>query len=398
MIKNIDELKVHEWNKGIFGDEKLSEEFLDSIKQNGIRESLVIKEDGTIISGHKRLQAAQELKIQQVLVRIETYNSEIEEREAFIDYNRYRDKTFSQKISEAIFIEETEKLKARERQQAALKQGNKNPVPEIFPEREKGESRDKIAKQTGLGSGRHYSKAKKIWDMAQEGDELAQKIIDGIDSKESTINKGYNNIRREQKRQEVKTKEKEHEQELAKLPHNEIDVYNTDKKFNIIYADPPWKYWEGGQKNQSLHYPTMTIDEICELPVANIADDNAILFLWVTYPILFDALKVIESWGFVYSTCAFVWAKRNPKSNSWFFGNGAWTRANTELCLLAKRGHVTRKDASISQIIDAPVGEHSTKPLIIKDKIIQLVGALPRIELFSRSKEKDGWFNWGNRI
>ena len=84
-----------------------------------------------------------------------------------------------------------------------------------------------------------------------------------------------------------------------------------DKKYNIIYADPAWKYWMGGNKNQAKHYSCMTIDEISNLKIDEIADENCILFIWVTFPILHLAFKVIEGWGFKYSTCGFVWVKTN---------------------------------------------------------------------------------------
>jgi N6-adenosine-specific RNA methylase IME4 len=181
------------------------------------------------------------------------------------------------------------------------------------------------------------------------------------------------------------------------IPSDAIDIHATDKRYNIIYADPAWQYWEGGYKNQSLHYHTMTIDEICTLPVERIADANSVLFLWVTYPILPDSFRVIKAWGFEYSTAAFVWVKRNRNAETPFFGCGAWTRANTELCLLATRGHVTRLDASISQIVDAPVEEHSKKPDIVRTLITRLVGELPRIELFCRNPA-DGWDAWGDEL
>ena len=166
------------------------------------------------------------------------------------------------------------------------------------------------------------------------------------------------------------------------------------KKYQIIYADPPWKYWEGGNKNQSLHYATMTIDEISRLPVKNIAAENCILFLWVTFPILQQCFKVIEAWGFSYSTCGFAWVKKNKKSDKWFFGNGSWTRANAELCLIATKGKITRLDSSISQIVEDRISEHSKKPEKIYGLIEKLVGALRRIELFARNKQT-GWYYWG---
>ena len=204
--------------------------------------------------------------------------------------------------------------------------------------------------------------------------------------------------RKEEKKAIVAEKEAEYVAKIAETTIFDVDIFNTDKKFNIIYADPAWSYWEGGEKNQSMHYKTMGIDDIKNLPVSDIADENAILFIWVTYPILQEAFEVIKSWGFKYSTCGFAWVKKNKVSESWFFGNGAWTRANTELCLIATRGTVTRLDASISQVLDDRIMEHSQKPERVRELITRLVGKLPRIELFSRNTKNDGWFNWGNGI
>ncbi len=168
-------------------------------------------------------------------------------------------------------------------------------------------------------------------------------------------------------------------------------------KYNIIYADPPWAYYAGGYKNQSQHYDSMSIEEICNLPVKELAADDCILFLWVTFPILPDVFKVIEAWGFTYSTVGFVWVKATKDKKGFFFGLGHWTRSNAELCLIATKGKIERKDASISQIIYESVEKHSKKPDIIRNKIIQLVGDLPRIELFARQKI-NGWSSWGNEL
>ena len=182
-----------------------------------------------------------------------------------------------------------------------------------------------------------------------------------------------------------------------------------NKKYNIIYADPPWKYWMGGNRNQSKYYNCMTIEEICSLSVLDIADDNCMLFLWVTFPILNRCFEVIKSWGFEFSTCGFVWVKGKKKfddkqtsflpkdSIEDFVGCGYWTRANAELCLIGKRGSLERKSKSVRQIVYAPVREHSRKPDETRNRIIELMGDLPRIELFARQKI-DGWDCWGNEI
>lgn len=178
-----------------------------------------------------------------------------------------------------------------------------------------------------------------------------------------------------------------------------VDIFNTDKKYNIIYADPPWKYLGGGKKNASKHYSCMDITEIYKLGdiIQKISDDNCILFLWVTYPILPKALETIKYWGFKYSTLGFVWVKRNKKADTWFFGLGNYTRANSELCLIATKGKIKRVSKSVSSVIDARIMEHSRKPDIVRDKIVELMGDLPRIELFAR-QYAEGWDCWGNEV
>ena len=116
------------------------------------------------------------------------------------------------------------------------------------------------------------------------------------------------------------------------------------KKYKIIYADPPWRYARSKvQGAAEKHYPTMSIEELCALPVKEIADKDCILFLWATFPQLKEALQLIKAWGFTYKSVAFVWLKQNRKSPTWFYGLGFWTRGNAEICLLATKGHPKRQ-------------------------------------------------------
>lgn len=168
------------------------------------------------------------------------------------------------------------------------------------------------------------------------------------------------------------------------------------KKYNIIYADPPWRYEQKRlQGAAEKHYPTMGIKEMCALPVADLADKDCVLFMWVTFPMLPEAFKLMEAWGFEYKTVAFVWLKQNKKSPSWFYGLGFWTRGNAEICLLAKKGKPSRRSASVHQFIISSIEQHSKKPDITRDRIVELMGDVPRIELFARQKT-DGWDVWGN--
>ena len=171
------------------------------------------------------------------------------------------------------------------------------------------------------------------------------------------------------------------------------------KKYQIIYADPPWRFkvWCFGTGRGRLpddHYPTMLLEDICALPVKEITDKSCILFLWTTFPKLEEAFQVIKAWGFTYKSAAFVWVKTN-KSGSYWMGLGYWARGNTEICLLATRGHPHRISKSVSQLVVSPRREHSRKPDEVRDRIVQLVGDLPRIELFARQRTP-GWDDWGN--
>lgn len=173
------------------------------------------------------------------------------------------------------------------------------------------------------------------------------------------------------------------------------------KKYQVIYADPPWKYrvysQKGNGRSAEAHYSTMEIDKICSLPVAELADKNCVLFLWVTMPCLLEGLSVLRAWGFQYKTIAFVWVKQNRKADSLFWGMGYWTRSNVEFCILATKGTPKRKSASVHQVIVSHIEEHSKKPQEVRERIVQLMGDVPRIELFARQKTP-GWDVWGNEV
>ena len=171
-----------------------------------------------------------------------------------------------------------------------------------------------------------------------------------------------------------------------------------DKKYNIIYSDPAWNYenWgEGASRNVKEKYKTMSMEEIWKLPVKNIADENCILFIWVTFPNLQEGLDVIKAWGFTYKTLGFSWLKLNKKNGKLFFGIGHYTKSNCEVCLIGVKGKPKIIDDTISSAIISPRQEHSKKPNIIRDKIVQLCGDLPRIELFARQKIPK-WDCWGD--
>jgi len=173
------------------------------------------------------------------------------------------------------------------------------------------------------------------------------------------------------------------------------------KTYQIIYADPPWSYndkrngkkMSGGATN---HYPTMSIEDIKWLPVPDLADQNCMLFLWATFPNLVEALDVIKHWGFTYKTLGFSWIKTN-KDGSPFFGIGYYTKSNCEVCLIGVKGKPIKVSDFVSSVLISPREEHSKKPDVTREKIIQLCGDIPRVELFARQKT-EGWDVWGNEV
>ncbi len=185
-----------------------------------------------------------------------------------------------------------------------------------------------------------------------------------------------------------------------------INIFDTDKQYDIIYADPPWEYRQSGSTRSGrgmakAHYQTMSTDMISQLPVIKISSKNAVCFMWATFPNIAEALKVMEKWGFVYKTAAFVWIKENKKRKSLFWGMGAYTRANAEVCLLgikkAVRARQIVKSHAVHQVVISPVECHSKKPEEVKKRIVELLGDIPRIELFAREKCA-GWDCWGDEI
>ena len=182
-----------------------------------------------------------------------------------------------------------------------------------------------------------------------------------------------------------------------------VDIYNTDKRYSVIYADPPWKYKWGEGKNggnfaPEKHYSTMTTDEICNMreTVLKISNRNCALLMWATMPCLPDVIRVIQQWGFKYKTCAFTWVK-TKKDGQPLAGMGSYTKSNAELCLLAMRGHIKSVDKTVRQIVMAERRKHSQKPNEVRERIEKLFGEVQRIELFAR-EHAEGWDCWGNEV
>ena len=164
------------------------------------------------------------------------------------------------------------------------------------------------------------------------------------------------------------------------------------KRYSVIYADPPWQYEHVETESRAIEnqYPTMTLDAICALPIAEIAAENCVLFLWATSPKLAETVQVIDRWGFVYRTCA-VWDKQQ-------IGMGYYFRQQHELLLVATRGDIPAPavEARESSVYRETRGPHSAKPEHYAALIECMYPGLQCIELFNRGG-RAGWDTWGNQ-
>jgi len=172
-------------------------------------------------------------------------------------------------------------------------------------------------------------------------------------------------------------------------------------KYDVILADPPWQYTSKSvspNREVTNHYSVMSTIDICNFPIKNIVSGRCALFLWATWPLLEDALKVINSWGFTYKTIAWVWVKSNKSGLGFFWGMGGYTRSNTEPCLLSFTKELSVTDHGIQSLIYSPVREHSRKPDDQYRKIESLYPGCNYLELFARRKWSPEWDVWGNEV
>jgi N6-adenosine-specific RNA methylase IME4 len=168
---------------------------------------------------------------------------------------------------------------------------------------------------------------------------------------------------------------------------------DTERPAPILYADPPWRYEHVKTESRAIEnqYPTLSLEEICALPVAAAATSDAVLFLWATSPKLAEAFQALDAWGFTYRTCM-VWAKNK-------IGMGYYARQQHELLLIATKGEppVPLPENRPSSVVHAERGEHSKKPEIFYDLIERMYPEFEKNELFLRGPARKGWRGWGNQ-
>lgn len=335
-----------------------------SIERDGLWEPIIINTENVVLDGHHRFRICQELG---VLPRftIKRFNSKNQERKYVIETNLYRRQL--SKIELAALAQKLEPIyseEAQERQKATIpEKGQKGFQPmSVSNETYIGRSAEQAAKAVGL-SPITYHRAKTILEKGTE--ELKRKVKNGAVS----ITYAYKSVNRKEKHENP-----------PELPQGIYD---------IIYADPPWKYYLQLRGDSELHYNTMPMDEISELRVPSA--DNAVLFLWATNPKLPQALEVMDRWGFTYKT-NLVWIKDK-------IGTGYYFRAKHELLLLGTKGNIPApmEHCRPHSVLNSPRREHSQKPDEIYEYIEVMYPGRSYLELFARN-EREGWTAWGDEL
>ena len=218
----------------------------------------------------------------------------------------------------------------------------------------------------------HYAQ-----ELARHPDLIEQELAEAQEHEDIPTKRGVlrkiQEVTREKERKEYK------EQPLPK------------GKFHIIYADPPWQFDNAGlEQSAESKYPTMPTDGICKLPIQELCDIKAVLFLWATNAMLEDALRVCKAWGFDYKSNR-VWIKDTTAGIGWF------TISKHELLLIATKGEGMHPEKKFESWFKAKVEKHSKKPELVYEQIEMMYPNMKYVELFAR-KTREGWQSWGNQI
>jgi len=332
-------------------------ELKNSIKEIGLIHPIVIDSRGELIAGARRLKACQELGIEPVYRIVDFENP----MKAQIHENTIRkDFTYSEIYAIGEYINRTESKQFTDHHNLVVTNDN-NKIRPI----------ERVAEITGKGIAT-ISKINTIFKSDNEG--IKKKVDDGM-----SIGQAYNIIKKAEKKKEYIERA-----ENKLLPE---DV------FQVIYCDPPWRYDNSGLNGSAKsHYDTMSIDELKAMPIRAMADENSVLFMWVTNPLLKEAIELINSWGFNYKT-NMVWVKDRA-----IYGNlGFYLNGKHELLLISTKGSFLPTGEKVVSVLMEPRTEHSKKPDCVYSIIEQMYPRLKYIELFARNK-RDGWTSWGNEI
>ncbi len=370
----------------------LTAEEFKQLEQNcldeGIREK-IITWNGFIIDGHNRYEIATRWNLEYE-TEAKRFKDENEVKEWMIN-NQFGRRNLSNYQRSVLALELESVFKEKAKESKIEKITHFRNTNELLPMLAKPDTRKEIALIANVSHGT-LDKVKVI--KAKASEEIKAKLSTG----EVSINQAYQDIKKEEKKEEQKVKKQEYEVRVETVTKNEfkVDIFNTENKFRIIYADPAWSYNDKQDTAQlggaAKHYDTMSVSEICSLPVKEISEKDSVLFLWVTSPLLEDAFTVIKSWGFKYKT-SFVWDK--VKHNM-----GHYNSVRHEFLLIATKGSCVPDNKKLYdsvQIIERN-NNHSEKPIEFLNIIDDIYTYGNKLEMFCRNIKKDKWYGWGNEI
>jgi len=394
-----------------------------SIQQIGLLQPIGLKftfPDYELVFGHRRLLAYQQLKMETIPARVIDVPAIVLAEHAENEIRK--DFTVSERVEIGKAVEQ--ELGKRQGQRTDLGNEGQTELVEILPQVTQADSgqksREIAAQKAGFGSDKTYRDAKTVVEKAEpelvaamdKGDiavstaaKLAtapvvvqqqavaepKKAVELAKAASETKAREIRQSAKEDRQAKTEQRRGERLDKIVEISQGNIEL-KTDARYPVLYADPPWRYEHAESESRAIEnqYPTMALDEICALPVSELATPDAILFLWATSPKLAESMRVIESWGFTYRTCA-VWDKQK-------IGMGYYFRQRHELLLVATRGSVPTPAPGdrVASVISEPREEHSAKPAKFAELIEAMYPTLPRIELFCRSP-RQGWAVWGNQ-
>jgi N6-adenosine-specific RNA methylase IME4/ParB-like chromosome segregation protein Spo0J len=378
---SISDISVRERHRRDMGD---VDALAANIAEVGLLHPVVVRHDGRLIAGERRLLAAKRLGWTKIPVTVVDLAAVV--RGEFAENSFRKDFTMSEAVAIKRVLEPLERAAAKGRMLGGR-------PSEKFS---KGRALDKVADMVGWHR-TTIRKAEAVVDAAEADPERFGYLVRDMDES-GHADRAYKQLKIERAK-ERHAKTIEHGCTVSDL----VELADSGKRFTVIYADPPlpfetWGGLSGQGRSVDNHYNTSPVDEIAKLPVTRLAADNCALLLWCTGPhiAIGTHTKIIAAWGFKPSTVAFDWVKQNPSGDGLHTGMGYWTRSNTEACFLATKGSPMRLATDVHQVVFAPVGEHSEKPAEVRRRIEQLFPG-PYLELYGR-KLVPGWTVWGNEI
>lgn len=372
-----------------------------NIIADGCRDPLVIWE-GVLIDGHNRFDICSKHGID-----FRTVNKSFTDRDEatlWIINNQFGRRNISDFVRAELALKAEPLIAARAKERQATSTGGANPqLTAKLPEAEKGETRDELSRLSGVSS-RNISKVKNILESGSE--DLVDQVRSGhvsinaaetiaelpVEKQVEIVARGEKEIlqaAKEIRAEKAKAKRTERIEKIAEISKGNTGL-DSDVRYPVIYADPPWRYEYASTESRAIEnqYPTMSIDDICDLNVP--AADDAILFMWTTAPKLEEGLRVLNDWGFIYRSCA-IWDKQK-------MGMGYYFRIQHEILLIGTKGNIPAPEPSVRprSVFSISYDGHSAKPHEVAEMIEAMYPELPKLEMFCR-QPRDGWSVWGNQ-